>query len=83
MQNTYDCAPEIFNKALELTTDIQGNPDNDASLKDDLGLDSLALVALIVNIEDVMGIQLDDSDLSPEDLLTVRDVLELIERYCD
>ncbi len=83
MQDINNRASEIFSQALELTMDIPDSPDNDASLKDDLGLDSLALVALIVNIEDVMGIQLDDSDLTPEELLTVKDVLELIERYCD
>lgn len=50
-------------------------------LKEDLGLDSLNMVELIVELEDVFNIEFDESDLDPTKFLTVSDVYELVEKY--
>ena len=53
----------------------------DDKLKDDLALDSLSMVTLLLEIEDCFGIQLEEADMDPNDLASVEDVLELIEKY--
>ena len=50
-------------------------------LKEDLGLDSLNMVELIVELEDVFNIEFAESDLDPTKLLMVSDVYELVEKY--
>lgn len=52
------------------------------SLQDDLGLDSLAMVTLLVEIEEVFDVQLDEADMNPFDLMTVQDVVDLAGKYC-
>ena len=60
----------------------QEDIDPTASLKEDLALDSLAMVTLLIEIEDVFEIQLDESDMNPFDLNTVQDVMDLVSKYC-
>ena len=50
------------------------------SLKDRLLLDSLALVTLLVEIEDTLGVRLSDEDMDPFSLETAGDVIALAER---
>ena len=54
----------------------------ESDLHDDLGLDSLEMVALLVELEEVFQIELRESDLDPLELRTVTDVIALIKRYC-
>lgn len=54
---------------------------NTDSLQGDLGLDSLGMVTLLVELEDALDIILDESDMNPFDLTTVGDVVALAERY--
>lgn len=54
--------------------------DNDR-LKEDLVLDSLAMVTLLIELEDTLNIQLDEADMNPFDLVTVADVIKLAEKY--
>lgn len=49
----------------------------------DLGLDSLALVNLMVMLEDVFGIEFSPSDLDPFALSAVEDVMLLVAKYID
>lgn len=56
---------------------------NDTSLQQDLGLDSLQLVTLLLNLEESFGIELKESDMNPFELQTVSDVINLINRYCE
>lgn len=49
----------------------------DQRIKEDCGLDSLSLVAVIVGIEEKAGIVFDDGDLDPAKLITVEDLVEL------
>lgn len=51
------------------------------SLAADLHLDSLAMVMLLVCLEDTLQIQLKESDMNPYDLQTVEDVVKLAQRY--
>lgn len=51
------------------------------SLQGDLGLDSLAMVNLLLAIEDAYGVTLEESDMDPMTLLTVADVSALVEKY--
>lgn len=51
------------------------------SLAEDLHLDSLAMVMLLVCLEDTLQIQLKESDMNPYDLQTVEDVVKLAQKY--
>lgn len=55
--------------------------DSQLSLKDDLGIDSLALVNVLVQLEETFDITIDISDLSPENLKTIEDLYTLVEKY--
>jgi len=56
-----------------------GDIDGEKRLKEDLGYDSLTLVGLIIEIEEKAGIEFDISDLDPNKLVTVNDILALID----
>ena len=51
------------------------------TLKEDIHLDSLGMVTLLVEIEDVFDIRLEESDMNPFDLITVQDVVNLVGKY--
>lgn len=51
------------------------------SLLFDLGLDSLEMVALLVQLEQAMQIQLKESDMDPFNLSTVADVIKMAKGY--
>ena len=53
------------------------------SLVEDLGMDSLMMVLLLTDLEDGLGIELEESDMNPFDLVKVEDVVELAEKYCE
>ena len=55
--------------------------DKDSTLQGTLGFDSLCMVTLLVELEDALGIELDESDMNPFDLTTAEDVIALAERY--
>ncbi len=69
---------EILSKLSGVETVV-----NEATLQGDLGLDSLYMIALLINIEETFEIELDESDMNPFDLKTVQDVINLIKKYCD
>lgn len=52
-----------------------------ATLKEDLGFDSLMMVSLIVSIEETFRIEIGDDDLDPEKLKTVKDLTEIVKKY--
>lgn len=49
----------------------------EASLVDDLGADSLALVELIMSMEEAFDMEIDDDDAG--DMVTVQDIIEYVE----
>lgn len=53
------------------------------TLQQDLGLDSLGLVALLIELEQMMDIELNESDMNPFNLSTVADAIRLAENYED
>ena len=55
--------------------------DNEATLQNDLALDSLAMVTMLIEIEDTFEIQLDEVDMNPFDLNTVADVINMVRKY--
>ncbi|SMC79408.1 acyl carrier protein [Desulfocicer vacuolatum DSM 3385] len=50
---------------------------SDASLVDDLGADSLALVELIMSMEEAFDMEIDDDDA--EKMVTVQDIVAYVE----
>ena len=52
-----------------------------SSLQEDVGLESLNMVTLLIELEDGFGITLDESSMNPFDLVTVADVIDLVDRY--
>ena len=55
--------------------------DESQSLHDDLGIDSLGLVELMLDIEEAFDVTLDESALDPAKLRTVQDLANLVSRY--
>lgn len=55
--------------------------DETATLQNDLQMDSLRMVMLLVMIEDTFEIELDESDMNPFALLTVKDAIDLVAKY--
>jgi len=52
-------------------------------LNKDLGLDSLNMVELIVELEEQFNIEIDESDLDPAALQTVDQIYALVEKYVE
>lgn len=50
-------------------------------LQEDLGLESLDLVELVVELEECFNIEFDESDLGPSQFQTVDQVYSLVEKY--
>ena len=47
----------------------------------DIGIDSLKMVGLIIALEDRLNIIFDDSDLDLSNLITVKNVVDLVAKY--
>ena len=67
---------EIIGSICGLEVDSQ-----DKSLNDDLGIDSLGMVALLIELEDSLTIELEESDMNPLMLKTTEDIVKLAEKY--
>ena len=70
----FDKVKEIIVKELKLAED---KVTLEASLKDDLGADSLDAVEIIMDIEDKFGVEIDDT--KAEAIATVGDLVAYIE----
>ena len=75
---------QIKDRVIELLKSMSGleNIGDNDRLQEDIALDSLEMVLLLVELEDTLGIELDESDMNPFDLSTVADIVRLAERYC-
>ena len=67
-----------FLKQQEICSDDIGV---DSLLKQDLGFDSLSLVAVIIGLEDKFGIRFEENDLNPALINTVSDLINLVGKY--
>ncbi len=65
----------LFGNLLALPADRW--PDDDANLFD-MGLDSLRVMRLLVFIEQQLGVNLPDSEITPESIGSVRSLLQFI-----
>lgn len=52
-------------------------------LTDDLGLDSLNMVELMIELEERFDIEFDESDLDPAALQTVDQIYALVKKYTE
>jgi acyl carrier protein len=60
---------------------IEAEAINDsASYKDDLGLDSLAILEIAVELDRVFEIEVPEEELAS--ILTIQDTVEVIQKYC-
>ena len=73
----------VEEKVIEILKELSGEEtiNETDTLKEDIHLDSLGMVTLLVEIEDVFNIRLDESDMNPFDLITVQDVVSLVGKY--
>ena len=77
MMDREDIKAKIIKAAKET---IGADLDENESLIES-GVDSLALVSLIVSIEYAFDVELSDDDLQPENLQTLSSLIELTEKY--
>lgn len=73
----------IFEKVTEILSELsmKDSITEESTLQAELALDSLLMVTLLIELEERFEIELDESDMNPFDLVTVRDVIHLIEKY--
>ena len=74
-----DVQERVFNIIRELSG--VENVNLDSSLQGEIYLDSLSMVTLLIMVEDGFNIVLDESDMNPFDILTVNDVIALVNKY--
>lgn len=72
-----------FDKVSVILSDISGMETIclEHELQNDLGLDSIQMITLLMMLEETFQITLEESDMNPFDLLTVSNVVELVEKY--
>lgn len=74
----------IEQKVKKILRELSGEEtvENTHQLQGDLALDSLMMVTMLIEIEEVFGIALDETDMNPFDLSTVQNVMDLVAKYC-
>ena len=74
---------EIFDRIAEIVSELSSiefiSPEQ--NLQTDLGFDSLQMVTLLMMLEENFNIVLDESDMNPFDLVTVRQIVDLVGKY--
>ena len=73
----------IEEKVKEILCELSGEETvkNSFTLQGDIILDSLMMVTMLVEIEEVFDIELDEADMNPFDLGTVQSVIDLVSKY--
>ena len=74
---------KIFDKVAIILSELSGidNICPEHELQNDLALDSLQMITLLMILEESFLIVLDESDMNPFDLITVFQVVKLVEKY--
>ncbi len=74
---------DINKKLSEVIKELSGKENFSAEdrLQEDIGLDSLGMVMLLIGIEEKFSIELTETDMNPFELVSIQDVVELIEKY--
>ena len=83
VENEKEQMTDLAKEVVKLLEDLVLVPVEglDKKLIADLAMDSLRLVLLLVNLEETFHIELDESDMNPLLLITVRDVVNLVDKY--
>ena len=70
-------------KVITVLAGLSGMPTvaEEDTLTASLSLDSLNLALMILELEDAFCIQFKEGDMNPFELITVADVIALVERY--
>lgn len=55
--------------------------DDYTMIQHDLAMDSLSMITMLLEIEDIFQIRLDQEDMNPYYLETVQDVINMVSRY--
>lgn len=76
---------QLKETVVNVLRDLSGIEDIDMeqTLADDLGLNSLHMVTMLLELESALNIVLDESDLNPYDLEKVADLYRLASRYVE
>lgn len=74
---------ETKNKISKILNKLTGfeNIKPEENLQLDLAMDSITMVTLLIEIEETFGITLDESDMNPFNLVTVNDIVKLVNKY--
>lgn len=74
----------IEEKVKGILSELGGEEEitNEMTLQNDLALDSLMMVTMLVEIEEVFRVELDEADMNPFDLSTVQSVIDMVTKYC-
>ncbi len=54
--------------------------DDDAALLDSGAIDSLGLLDVVAFLEDEMGVEIDDDDMTPENFASINELARFVER---
>lgn len=75
---------KIEEKVKDILCELSGEKtvENTSRLQEDLALDSLMMVTMLIEIEDVFDIELEETDMNPFDLNMVQNVIDLVAKYC-
>ena len=73
----------IEERVKSILWELSGEEDieNETTLQEDLAMDSLSMVSLLIEIEEIFEIELNESDMNPFALRTVQNVIDLVEKY--
>ena len=77
--NNIDIKKTVYKILSEMSGTEVNNDEPQLTL--DLGLDSMNMVMLLIEIEDAFDIRLDETDMNPFELICVGDVIKLAEKY--
>ena len=74
---------EITNKVIDIVKGLTPIDiiSTSSSLVNDLNLDSLNMVALLINLETEFSFCLKEEDMNPYNLSTITDIINLVNKY--
>lgn len=70
-------------KIMERIRDMSGSEQvkMEDRLAEDIGLDSMNMVLLLLEVENLLGVELREEDMNPNTLVCVGDVVALTQKY--
>lgn len=74
--NTFERLLKVFNAVFEDDVDA-GSVTTDASLREDIGINSIGMLYMVIALEEEFGIKFKNEDL--QTIVTVQDVIDCIE----